>query len=86
MRISATIAPVLACGVAGVNAQTGEFEVPDFNVTEALLANGINVSALPELAPLVERTLASGCSIAVGVFPPKHLIIHEADLPYSATR
>jgi hypothetical protein len=50
---------------AGVSAQTGEFEAPDFNITEALIANGINVSAIPELAPLAERSLFSGCSIAV---------------------
>ncbi|OAL04330.1 FAD-binding domain-containing protein [Phaeosphaeriaceae sp. SRC1lsM3a] len=62
MRIS-TFIPAAAC-IAGVSAQTGEFETPTFNITEALLANGINVSALPELAPLVERTLSSGCSIA----------------------
>ena len=65
MRISSTVVPVLAC-VAGVSAQTGEFEAPSFNITEGLLANGVNLSALPELAPLVERTLSSGCSIAVG--------------------
>lgn len=69
MRIS-TFIPAAAC-IAGVSAQTGEFETPTFNITEALLANGINVSALPELAPLVERTLSSGCSIAVGPSMPR---------------
>lgn len=29
---------------AGVRAQTGEFEAPDFNVTEALVANGVSES------------------------------------------
>ncbi|KAF2023676.1 FAD-binding domain-containing protein [Setomelanomma holmii] len=45
-------------------AQAGVFEAPEFNITESLLANGINASALPELAPLVERSLYDGCSIA----------------------
>lgn len=59
----------LALGV-GVSAQTGDvFEAPDFNITEALLDNGVNVSAIPELAGLVERTLLSGCSIAVSYVP-----------------
>jgi hypothetical protein len=51
--------------VAGIGAQSGEFETPDFNIMGALAANGISVSALPELAPLVERTPLSGCSAAV---------------------
>jgi hypothetical protein len=42
------------------------FEPPDFNVTEALIANGVNVSAIPELAVLAEkRSLFSLCGIAV---------------------
>jgi hypothetical protein len=50
--------------VAGAVSQA-TFEPADFNITEALLDNGVNVSAIPELAPLVERSLLSGCSIAV---------------------
>ena len=44
------------------------FEATDFNVTEALIANGVDVSALPELAnsTLTEkRSLFSPCSVAV---------------------
>jgi hypothetical protein len=67
MMRASTFSFAIALG-AGVYAQSGEFEAPDFNITEALLANGINVSALPELAPLVERTLTSGCSIAVSIY------------------
>ena len=62
--MAVTIVPAVALA-AGVRAQTGECEAPDFNVTEALIANGINVSALPELGPLVERSTFNGCSIAV---------------------
>jgi hypothetical protein len=51
--------------VAVVSAQTGIFEPVDFNITEALISNGVNVSAIPELSGLVERTALSGCSIAV---------------------
>jgi hypothetical protein len=49
----------------GVTAQD-IFEAPDFNVTEALINNGVNVSAIPELAGLVVRSSLSDCSIAVG--------------------
>jgi hypothetical protein len=58
---------ILALGafVAFVSAQTGVFEPVDFNVTKALIANGVNVSAIPQLSGLVERTSLSGCSIAV---------------------
>jgi hypothetical protein len=66
MRAS-TIFPAVAL-VAGICAQTGEFEAPDFNITEALTANGINVSALSELAPFLERTPLSGCAVAVSVY------------------
>ncbi|KAF2125375.1 FAD-binding domain-containing protein [Dothidotthia symphoricarpi CBS 119687] len=40
------------------------FEAVDFNVTEALIAQGVNVSALPELATLVERSSDQACHIA----------------------
>jgi hypothetical protein len=53
--------------VAAVSAQTDVFEPADFNVTKALIANGVNVSAIPELAKLTERTLLSGCSVAVSL-------------------
>jgi hypothetical protein len=73
------------CLGAGVYAKTDEFEAPDFNITDALLANGINVSALPELAPLVERTLTSGCSIAVRTHLREILLLPFADNCCSAT-
>ncbi|KAI4650521.1 hypothetical protein J4E93_002877 [Alternaria ventricosa] len=50
--------------VAAVSAQNGIFEPADFNITEALISNGVNVSAIPELSGLVERSASSGCSIA----------------------
>ncbi|KAL1798880.1 hypothetical protein ACET3X_002917 [Alternaria dauci] len=53
----------LAALVTGVVSQSS-FEPADFNITEALLKNGVNVSAIPELEPLAERSLLSGCSIA----------------------
>jgi hypothetical protein len=49
--------------VVGVLAQV--FEPADFNITEALLDNGVNVSAIPELAPLAAKSLLYGCSVAV---------------------
>ena len=44
------------------------FESADFNVTEALLEQGVNVSALPELAGLVERSSDLACSVAVSAY------------------
>ncbi|KAJ4371001.1 hypothetical protein N0V86_008695 [Didymella sp. IMI 355093] len=52
---------------AGAFAQTtvGAFEPANFNITEALVSNGVDISAIPELSGLVERTLdLSPCSIA----------------------
>lgn len=43
------------------------FEPADFNITEALIGNGVDVSALPELASLVERASTTGCSAAVSL-------------------
>ena len=43
------------------------FEPANFNVTEALIANGINISALPGLGNLTEkRSLSNPCAVAVG--------------------
>jgi hypothetical protein len=43
------------------------FEDSAFNVTEALLDIGFNVSAIPELADLSERSSLKACSIAVSL-------------------
>ncbi|KAI4690216.1 uncharacterized protein J4E84_004400 [Alternaria hordeiaustralica] len=59
MRYAVSFAALVAGAVSQAT-----FEPADFNVTEALLDNGVNVSAIPELAPLAERSLLSGCSIA----------------------
>ncbi|KAF2821970.1 FAD-binding domain-containing protein [Ophiobolus disseminans] len=62
MRVS----PIVSLGFmpAGIFGQD-VFEPAEFNVTEALLDNGVNVSAIPDLAGLAERSLLSGCSIAL---------------------
>ena len=58
----------LALGLAAsVSAQDTSFEASDFNVTDALFAAGVNVTALPELGPLSERSSTVGCSIAVSL-------------------
>ena len=64
-------------------------EASDFNVTEALIANGVDVSALssavPELANLTtKRSLFSPCSVAVRRFD--HLYLKHAKSTYSVTR
>jgi hypothetical protein len=53
---------VVAALVACVASQT--FEPVEFNITEALLDNGVNVSAIPELSDLATRSLLSGCVTA----------------------
>lgn len=53
-------------GVAAAGALPDTFEPANFNVTEALLANGIDISTIPGLDELTRRSSTSGCSIAVG--------------------
>ena len=61
MRLSPSL---LLAGVAsGVLGQI--FEPADFNATDALIALGVNVAALPALDALVDRSSTAGCSIAV---------------------
>jgi hypothetical protein len=57
---------ILALGFmpAGIIAQD-IFEPADFNVTEALLANGVDVPALPGLSDLRARSVVDGCSVTV---------------------
>jgi hypothetical protein len=62
MRVSSIIS--LGFMPSGIIAQD-VFEPADFNVTEALLANGVNVSGLPELSEIGARSILSGCSITV---------------------
>jgi hypothetical protein len=68
----------LSLGALAVTAFAQDvFESADFNITEALLSNGVNVSALPELDGLSERrSLFSPCSAAVCHFIPD-LILHH---------
>jgi hypothetical protein len=58
---------IASLGVLAASALAQDvFEPSDFNVTEALIANGVNVSAIPDLASLTEkRSLSSPCAAAV---------------------
>jgi hypothetical protein len=59
------LSPIFALST-GVIAQAGDvFEAPDFNITEVLIHNGVNISAISELDSFVERTPLGGCSTAV---------------------
>lgn len=62
MRISAGVLGLAASGVG--SAQGEVFEPSDFNIIEALADQGVNVSALPELAGLEQQSSTAGCSIA----------------------
>lgn len=62
MRVR-TLAILSAAGT-GTRAQT-PLETTDFNVIEALLEQGVDVSSIPALATLVERSSNSACAIAV---------------------
>jgi hypothetical protein len=55
----------LTFGLLATGVLSQAFEPIDFNITEALLDNGVNVTALPDLAPLIHRSLLNGCSTAV---------------------
>jgi len=43
------------------------FESSDFDVTAALLGNGVDVSDIPGLADLSKRTSSGSCSVAVSL-------------------
>lgn len=62
MRFTSSLV-LLALGTIGSVRSQG-FEAADFNVTEALAEKGVNISALPGLAGLEERSSTAGCSIA----------------------
>ncbi|KAK8093527.1 hypothetical protein PG997_000212 [Apiospora hydei] len=47
-----------------IGAQSQAFELANFNVTDALVQQGVNLSALPELAPLADRSSDFACHIA----------------------
>ncbi|KIW75662.1 hypothetical protein Z517_10404 [Fonsecaea pedrosoi CBS 271.37] len=64
MRFSLHVAAIGLGITASVAAQDSSFEPPEFNVTQALIDQGVNVSALPELASLSKRSSISPCSIA----------------------
>ncbi|KIX97936.1 uncharacterized protein Z520_06014 [Fonsecaea multimorphosa CBS 102226] len=64
MRFSLHVAAISLGSAAFAAAQNNTFEPPDFNVTEALINQGVNVSALPELDSLTKRSSLSACSIA----------------------
>lgn len=58
-----SLSAVVAGGLAQSSGAT--FEAPDFNVTEALVDAGVNVSDIPELAGLAQRSSLGACKIAV---------------------
>ncbi|RVX75582.1 hypothetical protein B0A52_00935 [Exophiala mesophila] len=63
MRFTSSLWLLVATTTCSVVAQDN-FEPIDFNITEALELQGVNVSALPELAALEERSSTVGCTIA----------------------
>lgn len=75
------VTSVVSCGAlaASVSGQNGNafFEGPDFNVTEALIDVGFNVSAIPELADLVDHLSLTACSVAV-ILPYSAILTREA--------
>ncbi|KAH5432499.1 hypothetical protein HBI47_097900 [Parastagonospora nodorum] len=60
MKLSGGI--LLGASIAVASADP--FEPPDFNVTDALIKNGIDISSVPGLAGLVGRSSNNGCSVA----------------------
>lgn len=63
---------LLSLGAVTATALAAEaaFEPSDFNATEALINNGVDVASIPELAPLIEaRSLPEPCYIAVSLRP-----------------
>ncbi len=70
MKVQSTL-PLIALASSALAQDV--FEPVDFNVTEALIANGVDVAALPELANLTEkRSLFSPCAVAVRTASRQH--------------
>lgn len=66
MKVTPAVSIVALTAGALAQSSGNTFEKADFNITEALIGNGVDVSAIPELSGLVERTLdLSPCAIAV---------------------
>ena len=57
------LVPLAAFVVSAVS--QSPFEPADFNITEVLLENGVDVSALPQLATLRKGSSTSSCAAAV---------------------
>lgn len=56
----------LGLGFGSVLAQDAVFEPVDFNVTAALLKNGVDISSISELSNVVaKRSVSSQCAVAV---------------------
>lgn len=66
MRLNSAFSIGAFVAAASAQTTTGTFEAADFNITEALISNGVDVLAIPELSGLIERSLDfSPCAIAV---------------------
>ncbi|KAF2001647.1 Glucooligosaccharide oxidase [Amniculicola lignicola CBS 123094] len=63
MRVASFVLLGALGALGGVEAQS-TFEPTDFNITEALVDLGVNITALPQLEGLVERSSSGACSIA----------------------
>lgn len=61
------LASIISLSAVAVSGLANEFEPAEFNVTEALIKNGVNISAIPELQGLVQRSSPNACSIAVSL-------------------
>jgi hypothetical protein len=73
MRVAIAILTSAACALSQ------SFEPVDFNITEALLKNGIDASVLPGPSALAERKSFSGCTAAVS------LLYHQQGADVSLT-
>lgn len=58
------------------------FESPDFNVTAALLDNGVKVSVVPSIADLSKRTSSGSCLVAVSLTCLRALSFAKCDTDY----
>jgi hypothetical protein len=70
---------IVSLGAVATGSWASSIEPANFNITEALLNTGVNVSAIPELFGLVERSSMGACSIAVGYPHPSPRIFTHAD-------
>jgi hypothetical protein len=75
---------LVSIGIFAARGLAKAFEPANFNVTKALIKNGVNISSVPELADLEGYSSLEGCSIAVSICQSLSGLLLSTDVNNSA--